>query len=41
MVLKYMTNTHAATHSSYKLKLVNAFKIDRAGETARFQTYAQ
>jgi len=36
MVLDYIKNTHAATHSSYSLELINLFAVDREGEAERF-----
>lgn len=39
LILKYVENTHAATHSSYKLIVEDVFKIAREGEESRYQTY--
>jgi len=39
MIDKYIKNTHAATHSQYKLKIRTIFKISREGEDSRFETY--
>ena len=36
MIQKYMTNTHAATHSNYTLKLENVFAVRRKGEKKRY-----
>lgn len=36
---QYITNTHAATHSHYKLKIVNAFRVERKGEAKRFKPF--
>lgn len=36
---QYMTNTHAATHNQYSLKLIDLFKIERQGEDQRFQIW--
>jgi len=33
IIQKYVTRSHAATHSSYKLKIQHVFKVDRHGET--------
>lgn len=35
MVTAYAANTHAATHSSYKLKVAQVFRARRQGEAAR------
>ena len=34
-----MTNTHAPTHSSYSLELMDVFKIERHGETKRYKPF--
>ena len=36
MVERYMQNTHASTHASYTLDLVDLFEVSREGEDARF-----
>ena len=36
IIQKYVTQTHAATHSSYKLKIQHVFKVDRHGESERY-----
>ena len=36
MLEQYMKRTHAATHSSYTLELLEAFEIEREGEAAAF-----
>jgi len=36
MVVDYIKNTHASTHSSYSLELVNLFSVDREGEADRY-----
>ena len=36
LLATYLTNTHAATHSQYKLELVQAFEVAREGEAAAF-----
>ena len=41
LIQTYMANTHAATHSSYKLKIAHVFKVVRQGESERFQAYAK
>uniref|UniRef100_A0A516AGD1 Poly [ADP-ribose] polymerase n=1 Tax=Lingulaulax polyedra TaxID=160621 RepID=A0A516AGD1_LINPO len=39
LVEGYMQNTHAATHSSYKLKLKSLFAVEREGEAERFKKF--
>jgi len=39
MVKEYVANTHAPTHSSYTLELMDVFKIDRQGESERFKDF--
>ena len=34
-----MANTHAPTHSSYTLELMDVFKIERHGESSRFKDF--
>lgn len=41
LIESYIVNTHAATHCSYKLELVNVFKVERAGEADRFAKHRQ
>lgn len=36
---KYVENTHAATHNSYDLEIVDAFKISRTGEERRYKPF--
>ena len=36
LVHEYITNTHASTHSYYKLELTDVLELAREGETARF-----
>jgi len=36
---KYLQNTHAKTHSTYTLTLVDLFTISRAGEDERFKAF--
>eukprot|EP00730_Choanoeca_flexa_P002431 TRINITY_DN11049_c0_g2_i3.p1 TRINITY_DN11049_c0_g2~~TRINITY_DN11049_c0_g2_i3.p1 ORF type:complete len:900 (+),score=270.31 TRINITY_DN11049_c0_g2_i3:31-2700(+) len=40
MVQKYLTQTHAKTHSGYTLELQELFRAERHGEDARFKPYA-
>ncbi|KAK4406998.1 Poly [ADP-ribose] polymerase 2 [Sesamum angolense] len=37
MVEKYTKNTHAKTHSSYDVKIIQIFKVSREGEAERFE----
>jgi poly [ADP-ribose] polymerase len=37
MVETYLKNTHCDTHSNYKMKLVNVFKIERENEEDNFR----
>lgn len=39
LIEKYMNNTHAETHSTYKLEIVEIFKINRKGEQERFKKH--
>ncbi|XP_055340113.1 poly [ADP-ribose] polymerase 1-like [Paramacrobiotus metropolitanus] len=41
MVQRYIRNTHAATHSTYKLELLDVFKVRRSGESARFAEFQE
>ncbi|XP_071539623.1 poly [ADP-ribose] polymerase 1 [Panulirus ornatus] len=41
MIQDYVTNTHAATHSHYKLVVEEAFRIERQGEKKRFKPFKQ
>lgn len=36
MVQKYAVNTHAATHSTYKLKIRNVYSVKRKGEKKKY-----
>lgn len=38
-ILDYVANTHAHTHSSYQLEVVDVFKINRGNEEERFQKF--
>lgn len=40
-VEKFVKNTHAKTHNQYSLRVVDLFKIDRAGEQQRFAPWEQ
>lgn len=39
MISNYLKKTHGATHSSYKLQLLDAFVVEREGEKERFERY--
>lgn len=39
IILKYVQNTHAATHSSYKLVIEEVFKIVRDEESSRYEKF--
>lgn len=39
LIQKYITNTHAPTHTTYTLDLLEAFEVDRHGEGERFSTF--
>lgn len=41
MIENYVTNTHAATHSHYKLGVEEVFKIERQGEKKRYKPFKQ
>lgn len=41
IIEKYVKNTHAPTHTSYTLELLDVFEIDREGEEARFRKEIQ
>ena len=36
---KYVANTHASTHTMYKLEIESIFKIQRKGEAKRFKPF--
>ncbi|XP_034111953.2 poly [ADP-ribose] polymerase [Drosophila nasuta] len=35
----YVQNTHASTHSSYELEVIDVFKVSRQGEARRFKPF--
>ena len=37
MLAEYIANTHAATHNTYSIELVQAFEVQRDGEAAAFK----
>jgi len=39
VIRDYVANTHAATHAHYTLKLLDVFKVSRAGEAKRFKPF--
>ena len=39
MLEDYIANTHAPTHSSYSLELMDVFKIERHGEAKRYKPF--
>lgn len=38
MIKDYVKNTHASTHSNYKVELLDIFEIDRQGERNKYET---
>ncbi|KAJ0052867.1 hypothetical protein Pint_00959 [Pistacia integerrima] len=40
IIAKYMLNTHAKTHSSYTVDIVQIFKVEREGEVERFKKFS-
>ncbi|VDP79695.1 unnamed protein product [Echinostoma caproni] len=38
-IQQYVSLTHAATHSNYKLQVLSVFDVERADEKARFESY--
>mmetsp|Transcript_11103 Transcript_11103/g.21432 ORF Transcript_11103/g.21432 Transcript_11103/m.21432 type:complete len:680 (-) Transcript_11103:80-2119(-) len=41
MVSNYLVNTHGATHTAWKTKLVNLFEVVREGEPGRFKNFSK
>jgi poly [ADP-ribose] polymerase len=41
MINDYMQNTHASTHSGYRLVLEDVYKVDREGEKNRYKKYSK
>lgn len=39
LIKQYVEKTHGQTHSGYKLELLNVFKLQREGESDRFQSF--
>ncbi|XP_030371333.1 poly [ADP-ribose] polymerase [Scaptodrosophila lebanonensis] len=39
MLKMYVSNTHAATHSSYDLEIIDIFKVVRQGESRRYKPF--
>ncbi|KAL5859136.1 hypothetical protein ACOSQ3_000435 [Xanthoceras sorbifolium] len=40
MITKYMQNTHAKTHSSYTVDIVQIFRVEKDGEDERFKKFS-
>ena len=38
-ILQYVANTHASTHSNYKLIVEDVFKVRRDGEDKQYQAF--
>ncbi|CAK9212976.1 unnamed protein product [Sphagnum troendelagicum] len=41
MILQYVENTHAMTHDSYKLEVLEVFRVTRQGEEDCFETFGR
>ncbi|KAK9035568.1 hypothetical protein V6N11_077606 [Hibiscus sabdariffa] len=41
MIVKYIQNTHAKTHSSYTVDVAQIFKVTREGELERFKKFSR
>jgi poly [ADP-ribose] polymerase 1 len=41
MINDYMQNTHASTHSGYRLVLEDVYKVDREGEKDRYSKFSK
>jgi poly [ADP-ribose] polymerase len=41
IIQQYLTNTHAAAHSNFKLEIESLFKVQREGEAERFAKYTR
>lgn len=39
LLSKYVQNTHASTHSSYELEIIDVFKVSRQGESRRYKPF--
>lgn len=39
LINKYVQNTHAATHDTYSLEILDVFKVDRKGEKRRYKPF--
>ncbi|KAL3275884.1 hypothetical protein HHI36_020621 [Cryptolaemus montrouzieri] len=39
IIQEYVKNTHAETHSSYELEIVDVFQVERQGEKKRFKPF--
>jgi hypothetical protein len=40
-ILQYVENTHAMTHNSYKLEVLEVFRVTRQGEEDHFKTFGR
>ncbi|KAJ1495700.1 Poly polymerase, partial [Baffinella frigidus] len=40
MLKKYLDNTHAKTHSTYSMELLDIFELDHEGADEKFKTFA-
>ena len=41
MIVEYVANTHAATHNSYDLEVLEVFQVARHGESKRFTPFSK
>ncbi|RIA96512.1 poly polymerase catalytic domain-containing protein [Glomus cerebriforme] len=41
MIVQYVNNTHGATHSHFKLEVMEVFDLERKGERERFQPFSK
>ena len=41
MIAKYVKNTHAKTHTAYKLQINDIFTVERKNEKKRFKPFRQ
>ncbi|KAF4756622.1 poly ADP-ribose polymerase, partial [Perkinsus olseni] len=41
LIEEYVHNTHGPTHTTYKLQVVNCFRVDREGESQRFEPHSK
>lgn len=38
---QYLKNTHASTHSNYRLEIIEVFRVNRSGEQQRYEPFAR